>query len=381
MNDYTNDFSISNGHAWLNAASEGPIPKIAVQALQEAVVWKSSPHLLSIPKFQQVPIELKQSLAQLLNVNHEDIILGNSATYGLHLLANGLTFNNGDEIILMQNDFPTNILPWLSLEKKGIVVRQLKPQGYVLTADEIMKAITPSTKAVCLSYIHTFSGHALDVEAIGKLTQEYGILFIVNLSQAAGAFPVNLARLPIDAVVGAGYKWLLGPYGTGYCWMKKEIREKLNYPQNYWISLMNESDLSHEGPLVLRENNLSRRYDVFGTANFFNFVPWKASIDYLLSIGIDQIQAHNQTLVEKLRCELVREGYQLISPKEKNKQSNIVVFSHQDALRNASLAQGLKEKGVHLALWKNKLRASPHIYNQMSDIDRLMKELYESNKQ
>src|SRR5665213_1942020 len=123
--NYTNDFSLNPQHTWLNVASEGPLPKIANESLQEAIGWKSAPHLLTISKFQQVPHQLKTTIAVLLHVDKDDVILGNSATYGLHLLANGLEFKTGDEIILLQNDFPTDILPWLSLQDKGIVVHQL----------------------------------------------------------------------------------------------------------------------------------------------------------------------------------------------------------------------------------------------------------------
>jgi len=142
---YANDFSLIQNHVWLNVASEGPLPKMAQRALQEAVQWKNSPHLLTIAKFQQVPYELKQSIATLLHVEPQDVILGNSATYGLHLLAHGLSFQRGDEIILLQNDFPTDILPWLSLQAKGVAVHQIKAAQQVLSVQELQKAITSRT--------------------------------------------------------------------------------------------------------------------------------------------------------------------------------------------------------------------------------------------
>ncbi len=375
MPDYSKDFALDPSHVWLNAASEGPLPNVAAQALREAIVWKQSPHLLTIPKFQQVPLELKKSIAALIHVKSEDVILGNSATYGIHLLANGLSWKAGDEIILMQNDFPTDILPWLSLEQKGVVVRQLKPKGHMLTPQEVAAAINPRTKLICLSYIHTFSGYPLDVAGIGKICQEYGILYVINLSQAAGAFEVNLEKLPVDAVVCAGYKWLLGPYGTGFCWIKKEVRERLDYPQNYWISLMDEQSLSSEGPMSLKDDHSARRYDMFGTANFFNYVPWRSSIEYLLSIGLENIQAHNQALVNQFVDGLNKKCFHLISPEIKAERTNIAVFSDKDPARNQNLFNRLKDKGFHLALWKGKLRVSAHIYNTPQDIQRLLEAL------
>lgn len=371
--DYTSDFSLKTNHAWLNVASEGPLPKKANQALQEAVEWKSAPHLLTIPKFQQVPLKLKETISRLIHVDRQDVILGNSATYGLHLLANGLEFKAGDEIILLQNDFPTDILPWLSLQSKGVIVHQLKAQQHVLTLQEIKKAVNARTKLVCLPLVHSFTGYRQDIKAIGRYCRSQGILCVVNLSQAAGAFEIDLSQWEIDAVVCAGYKWLLGPYGTGFCWIKPQVRERLNYPQNYWISLMDEPGLNSEGAIKLKDDHTARRYDVFGTANFFNYVPWQASIEYLLTIGLAAIDRHNQGLVDQLVDGINQDSFELVSPALKIERTNIVVFSCKDASRNCHLFEFLKSKGYYLALWKNKLRVSPHIYNTTQEMEGLLK--------
>ncbi len=369
--DYTKDFSLKPQHTWLNVASEGPLPKRANEALQEAIEWKSAPHLLTISKFQQVPAFLKRTIATLLHVDKDDVILGNSATYGLHLMSNGLEFKAGDEIILLQNDFPTDILPWLSLRQKGVVVHQLKAQSQVLTPQELHKAIRRRTKLVCLPLIHSFNGFKEDIKAIGQLCREQGALCIVNLSQAAGAFEIDLSQWDVDAVVCAGYKWLLGPYGTGFCWIRKEVRQQLNYAQNYWISLMDEASLNAQGPIHLKDDHSARRYDVFCTANFFNYVPWAASIEYLLSIGLDNVDQHNQALVDQLVDGLNGKRFDLISPGPKKERTNMVVFSCKDASQNPRLFEFLKGKGFYLALWRNKLRVSPHIYNTSQEMEGL----------
>ena len=373
--DYTKDFSLKSQHTWFNVASEGPLPKVAVNALQEAIEWKKAPHLLTIAKFQQVPVELKKTIARLINVDWHDVILGNSATYGLHLLANGLEFKAGDEIILLQNDFPTDILPWLSLQQKGVIVHQLKAREHVLTPLEIEKAINGRTKLVCLPLIHSFTGFKQDIKAIGKLCRSQGILCVVNLSQATGAFEIDLGLWEVDAVICAGYKWLLGPYGTGFCWIRKEARERLNYAHNYWVSLMDEKSLSSEGPINLKEDHSARRYDVFGTANFFNYVPWRVSMEYLLSIGLDKVNKHNQMLVDQMVDGLDQRCFDLLSPRPQKDRTNIMVFSYKDASQNPRLFEFLREEGFYLALWRNKLRLSPHIYNTPQEIKGLLKAL------
>ena len=194
MRDYAKDFNLDPAHTWLNAASEGPLPNVAVSALEAIVRLKQSPYLLTIPKFVQVPIDLKAALASLLKVNAQDIILGNSATYGLHLLANGFPFIAGDEILLMAGDFPTDILPWLSLPRKGVVVKQVQPKEYVLTLKEIEQAITGRTKIICLPHVHSFSGFRLDIPSIAKTCKATGIMLVLNTSPVCAALPILMSK-------------------------------------------------------------------------------------------------------------------------------------------------------------------------------------------
>jgi len=371
MKDYIKDFLPFDGNVWLNAASEGPLPKVSAKALEEAVIWKSLPYLLN-PKFPIVPLELKESIGKLINVNHRDVILSNSATYGLHLLADGIPWATGDEILLMQNDFPSDILPWLALEQKGIKVKQIKPKDRVLTPDELEENISGKTKLFCISQIHTFSGIILEIEKFAKICKDKEIIFVLNLSQSAGSIPVDLTKFPVDAVVCAGYKWLLGPYGTGFCWIKPELRKILQLNRAYWVSMLSEDELEKEGPLQLKELTSARKYDLFGTANFFNFVPFKSSIDYVLGIGLDNIVAHNSQLVEMI-INQIDDNYKFISPKEGKKRSSLVVISHKEPQRNHQIFKSLQERDIYPAFWKGNIRLAPHIYNTEAEIEKVLR--------
>jgi len=299
MNDYREDFSNLEKKVWLNAASEGPLPIVAQQALLESIEWKSKPYMLTDSKFISTVTDLKKSIGTLINVNPVDVILANSASYGLHILANGVPWQKGDEILVMFNDFPTDILPWLALEEKGVVIRQVKPKDKVLTPAELQQNITQKTKLFCITHVHTFSGYILDVKQFGEICQKHGVIFVLNLSQSLGTMPVDISSLSVDAVVTAGYKWLCGPYGSGFCWLKPSLRDRLQYNQAYWVAAMTKEDLEKETLLRLTEIKSARKYDVFGTANFFNFVPFRAAIDYWLGLGLDTVRNHHQTLIDQ----------------------------------------------------------------------------------
>ena len=122
ITDFLHDFGSFNGHIWLNCAHQGPLPRIAAKAAREAIAWKVAPYKLTTERFNRVPARLKKALARLVGASTDEIILGNSASYGLHLLANGIPWRQGDEVLVVVDDFPSDILPWLRLEKKGIQI-------------------------------------------------------------------------------------------------------------------------------------------------------------------------------------------------------------------------------------------------------------------
>ncbi len=370
---YQKDFASFDGKIWLNAASEGPLPLAADKTLQQAVTWKMKPYLLDMGKFVTTVTGLKRSIGQLLGVDEADVILGNSASYGLHLLANGIPWKKGDEILTMQNDFPTNILPWLALEKKGVIVRQIKPKERVLEPEELRKFVSDRTRLLCLSHVHTFSGYVLDIESFAQICKEKGLVFVLNLSQSLGAMPVNVGKISVDAVVSAGYKWLCGPYGTGFCWIKPSLRKTLTLNQAYWAAMLSKEDLLEECPLKLKDVQTARRFDVFGAANFFNHVPLKTAIDYWLESGLENVKAYHDTLVDRFIVGLRGSDYELISPEKGKKRSSLIVLSHADRNRNTQIYEILLSRGIYTALWKGNIRVAPHVYNTAQEIDQTVK--------
>jgi cysteine desulfurase/selenocysteine lyase len=371
MRNYRQDFADFKDKIWLNAASEGPLPKVAALSLNTVVEWKSLPYQLDLQRFAITQKSLKEVLGRLINVNYQDVILGNSASYGLHILANGFPWKSGDEIITMQNDFPTNILPWLALEEQGVKVIQVKPAGKVLMPEELKKNITAKTKLVCMSHVHSFSGYKLNVEEFGKICQSKGIIFVANLSQSLGSFPIDVAQLGADAVVCAGYKWMLGPYGTGFLWMKPELRQQLKLNQAYWQFMLSDEELQSEEPIKLNSLTTARKYDMFATANFFNYAPWRTSIEYLLDVKLDNIWKHNLGLIDQLIQELDQKKYSILSSTQPSDRSCLFVISHQDKSLNSKIQRFMINQGIYTAFWKGNIRVSPHIYNTSDEITRL----------
>ena len=375
--DPATDFPDLDGRVWLNCAHQAPLPKCARAEAEEAVAWKAAPWELTSERFAGVPRRLKEAIGRLINAPAEDVILANSASYGLHLIANGFPWKAGDEVLVMRGDFPSDILPWLGLERWGVTVRQLAPRGRVLEPDEVEAAIGSSTRLLCLTWVHSLSGWAIDLEAIGALCRARGVTFVVNGAQAVGVRPMDVRTAPIDVLVSVGWKWLLGPYATGFCWVRPELLTKLQYNQVYWLSMLTADDLGREQlDLTLRDDPGAARYDVFATANFFNFKPWAASVEYLLRYGVEAARQHDDALVQRLIDGLDRRKFRITSPEAGPRRSTLVFIEPRERERAKDIYHALQAEGVHVAFRAAALRFSPHRYNTPEDIDRALLALH-----
>ena len=366
------DFS---GRIWLNTAHQGAIPLRAVAAAHEAVAWKASPSELTQARFDDTPQRLREAIARLVKAPADEIVLANSASYGLNVIAQAYPWQAGDEIVVMEGDFPSDILPWLlAAEQNGARVVRIRPRRHVVEPDELAAAITPRTRLFCCPWVHSLSGFAVDLTALGAICRDRGVTFVLNASQALGVRPIDLRSAPVDALVCVGFKWLCGPYGTGFAWISAELMAKLKATKAYWLSMMTAQDLAGAKIEVeLKPRSGARSYDIFGTANFFNAKPLTEAVSYLTELGIERIAAHGQALVDRFVTGLDAKRYRIDSPTEPGeRRSTLIFFSDRDPARNPEVHRALAENGIDIAFRAGSLRLAPHLYNSSSDIDRAL---------
>ncbi|MEQ9640799.1 MAG: aminotransferase class V-fold PLP-dependent enzyme [Alphaproteobacteria bacterium] len=369
------------GRTWLNTAHQGALPLAAAEAAREAVAWKTMPFELTQARFDETPAKLRAALARLVNVPDDQVVLSNSASYGLNLIATAYPWREGDEVLVMAGDFPSDILPWLLAERRhGIKVTRIRPRGRVVEPDELAAAIGPATRLFCTTWVHSFSGYAVDLAGLGAVCRDHGVAFVVNGSQALGARPVDLATAPVDAFVSVGFKWLCGPYGSGFAWIAPDLAARLSRTKAYWLAQQTAADLAGAvGDVEIRDGLGARGYDVFGTANFFNFVPFRVAVEHLTALGPVPIRDHDQALVQRFLDGLDRERFVVTSPTEPGeRRSTLVYFGHRDSARNAAIHRALLDQGIYVASRAGALRLAPHLYNDDDDIDRALAALHEA---
>jgi len=380
--DYSADFGDLDGRTWMNAAGQGPLPRCAAEVAYAAVADKMNPRKITPGLYLSAAEGLRHSLAELLNGNVDDIFLGNSVTYGLSVVANGLEWSPGDEVVVVVGDYPTCAYPWLPLRKRGVTVRAVRPSGAFLTPEDLAGSLSPRTRVFCTNWVNSFLGHALDTEGIGQVCAANGTLFVLNAAQAAGARALDVTAASADMISGCGYKWLCGPYGTGFGWLAPKMHDLLTTDPCYWYAMASDEDGSTEAAArhsfradlqFAPRTDLPKaaRFDVFNTPNFLTFMPWRESLDYLNKIGIGRIAEHDKRLVAALLDGIPRGSLVVNSPEDDEHSSTLVVVAHRDPSRTAQVASALSGAGIDVTFRFGNIRISPHIYNTMNEVDKV----------
>ena len=367
-------FGPFDDRVWFNTGHQGPLPRVAVTAAHHAAELKAAPHRIRDDDFTRVPEHLRSLLAQLVGASPDHIALGNSTSHGLHLIANGIAWNDGDEVLIIAGDYPATVLPWRRLGTCGVRITEMRPVTGLLTADELTAAITPRTRLVAVTWVDSFTGRALDLDALGAVCRRAGVLLVVNASQALGARPIDVSRTPVDAVVSCGYKWLCGPYGTGFTWLHPYLLAQLEPQQAYWLAMRAGRGLDQMRDTFLRDDLGVRAFDVFCPANFLDVLPWTASLQLLLDTGIDAIARWDQHLIDHFTEALDQNRYRLVSPTHGTTRSTLVVLT--DTTGNSQdRHRQLAEAGIDAAYREGNLRLSAHLFNTTDQVDRVLEAL------
>ena len=370
-------FGPFDGRVWLNTAHQGPLPRSAVAAAVHAAELKAAPHRIADDDFRAVPERLRTLLAELVGASPDQIVLGNSTSHGLHLIANGLPWRAGDEVLVVAGDYPATVLPWLRLRDRGVTTTALRAASGLLTAGELADAITDRTRVCAVTWVDSFTGRALDLQALGTACRRAGVLLVVNASQALGARPLNVASTPVDAVVSCGYKWLCGPYGTGFTWLHQQLLGRLRPQQAYWLAMQAGRGLDQMRETTLRDDLGVRAFDVFCPANFLDVLPWTASLQVIAGAGADAIAGWNQQLVDRLIAGIDPGSYRLISPVDGPSRSTLVVLEDADG-NGREVHEWLASEGIDIAYREGNLRLSLHLFNTKEQVDLTLSVLHAS---
>jgi len=374
--DWREEFWDLENRVYLDCANHGPFPRATIRAVEQALELKKYPERITNELYFELPAEARAAVAQLIGARPTEIALTTGATDGVNAVVRGLAWQPGDEIVLPAGEFPANYYPWKSLERRGLRVREVAPaDGRFLTADDLLAALSPRTRLVAASFVGYADANRIDIARLGAACRARGVYLFVDASQAAGALDFHVHDLRCDFLTSCGYKWLLSPYGTGFFYVREELVEELDVAGINWLSVegaVNFNQLPREG---WRLESGARRWDAAEVSSFLNLSAMKASVEFLLRVGVAGIERHARALSQQIVDRLPRDRCVLRSPTEPGRRGTFVVVSARTAERTAELWQTLRQRNIFVSLRQNALRIAPNIYNREWEIERLLEVL------
>ena len=359
---------------YLNLAGQSPMPKVAVRAVQAAIELKKFPHRMPDTAFFDVPNRLRASIAKLIGARPVDIALTSGASTGMSAVAYGLNWRAGDEILTAIREFPLQYSTWKPMEEReGVKLNIVSPRDRYLTADDVIAALTPKTRLVSISLVRFDNGVLLDAARIAAACHAQGALLLLDASQGCGAVPIDVGAMGVDFLVSAGYKFLLGPFGTGFFWAKPEHVANMRPGPFYWMAAKgadhNFASMNFADP---KPAPSGRRWDVAETANYFNHAALDASVEFVLQAGPETVRMHNHNLIELLYSRLPKDRCVPTSPLDPAHRGPYGCFAARAPEKTAALYERLRKENIIVSLREGSIRVSPYLYNTERDIDRLI---------
>ena len=358
-----NDFPRSLETAYLDTAAEGLPPRSSHDALVRYFQQKTS----GTPGRRELYAEESAArclVGRLLGTNEDQIALLGSASEGLNRLADAIPWQPGDEVLIDDLEFPSNVVSWLRLRNRGVTVMVVPSREGVLSLEDFEQRIGPHTRLVSVSQVSYKTGTQIPfLRDLSRKAHEVGGLLCVDATQALGR--VRVCVEGIDYLVASSYKWLLGVHGLGIVYVSPECQQRLTPDAAGWYSLRSlftpnrfESFSYKDGAARL----------VLGMPNFPAIYALKEGVNYLLTIGVETIESRLRPLVDQLRGGLAQRGFTMLTPAAAEFASGIVSFEHP---RAEAIGAGLERAGVIVWAGDGRVRISVHLYNDNTDIERL----------
>ena len=369
------DFPITKDVTYLATCNIAQFPRPVIEAIKNHVDSMQTFGILS--SFE----EGKQLAATLFGAKKEEIAYIRCTNEGINIVANMLDWKKGDNVVLSDLGFPSNIFPWQRQQSRGVEIRCVRSSGEGVWLSDIEPAVDDHTKVIALDCPSSANGFKCDLDALGDLARKHGAYLVVDGIQGLGAIPINLNRSKVDFFIAAGHKWLLGPTGIGLLYVREEHLEKF---EPVYVGYANEEKTDftyHEYKLT----STAKRFEFGGSPNMIGVIGLTAALKYIHSIGVQNIEQWATQLTDRAIKELESIEDIELPPwtYDRKYRSHWIGFK----LRKTSMTQvveALTKKKIIVAPKVSSLgetiRVAPHIMNIEEEIMKFSETLKQSIK-
>ena len=359
------NFPITKNKVYLNHAAHSPLPKPAADAMRK--------HIEELSQYGDAidPDDGKTSFAKLINAAKDEVALVENTSIGLNIIANMLNYPQGSNIVTTDLEYPSVVYPWKS-KKLGVNVRYVKNRAGKIFLEDLERAIDDKTVAVAISHVEYVNGFRFDLRAVGEIVHEHGAYLVVDAIQSLGALSVDVKRSAVDFLTAACYKWMLGPPGVGFLYVRKELIQKFEPPIIGWASVKPEvfKTLDFWEIRDLKLSETASRFEV-GTPSSVSIAGAVAALNLLLDAGLENIEKRIRALTDHLVELLSARGIRFQTPLEPEYRSGIVNFLIDNPQERTDQ---LARRGIIVSARSHGIRVSPHFYNTTNEIDKLVEE-------
>lgn len=365
------EFPIKNHRVYLNNASIGPMSLPVIRAVEGFMADVRDNGRNNYPNWcRYADNEVKERLGRLIGADKSEIAFVKNTTEGLVIVANGLDWREGDNVIIADIEYPSNVYPWMNLKRRGVEVRWVKSRGGRILAEDLEGLIDGRTRLISLSAVQFSNGFRQDLARTGDLCRRRGVLLNLDAIQWIGALDMDLSRYHVNFLSAGGHKWLLAPIGTGVFYCRKDSLDLLR-PSSVGYHSVDKHEDHMDYDLTFRAN--AGRFEE-ALVNFPGIWGLDAAVTTILSLGSVNIERHIRHLTALAIEGLERRQYQILSPKNEDERSGIVSFRHP-TLETDAIARRLADARVDLAVRAGALRISPSFYNDEDEIARMLEAL------
>lgn len=361
--DIRKKFPVTESYTYLNTAAAGPLARSTSEAATHYYQQMTQDGDIHWEEWLLKREEVRKKVAAFINADPDEIGLTTNTSSGMNVIVDAL--EGRGEVISCELEFPVSTLPWMN---RRIPVHFVKAVEGAVNIEDLRRQMTDRTAIISMSHVQFSNGFRMDLEGLGNA--KLGHTLVVNASQSAGVFDIDVKRMKIDAMCATGHKWLMSGYGSGFVYLSKEILQKSLPRAIGWLSL--------QAPYDMKNDELHLRHDAaarieLGCPHFAGMFALGASIDLLTSIGKREIEERALRLNHDLTERLSETGWNVLSPLAQNG------FRSAETLVAASepqqLVSKLANRGIIVTEKPQGIRVSTNFFNNEEDIDRLFEAL------
>ena len=358
---------------YMNAASTGPLPRQSVEAQVEFTRRRATPHLVGYDDQFGALARCRELVAELVNARTTEIALAINTGEGINLAAWGLPLGPGDVVVVADGEFPANMYPWLAAAAaRGFTVPVVPLRDGVIDNEALLDALSvPDVRALSVSWVGFSTGAVADLDRLGTACRSRDIRFIVDGIQGLGALTLDVGRTPVDVFACGAQKWLLGPWGAGFTYIRREVMESITPQPVSWMAVRGSDDFSRLVDYDLTWRDDARRFEQV-TLAYQDFAGMAASLELLRELGVRAVSEHITGCARQLLSGARERNVALVTPESCH--GGIASVRPRDA---AAASARLDDAGVIHSVREGTIRLAPHCYTNDADVKRTLAALRE----